>query len=83
MSVVEYDKYERMYVNSVQWGTLTRLPVMIISQCIQILNDFVVHLKLMQCYMSIISQFAKKEYMEQTIIGVTLSSVFTFLNFNR
>ena len=38
----------------------TKLIVVIISQHVQILN-LVVHLKLIQCYMSVIYQFFKKE----------------------
>ena len=35
---------------------LTRLTVVIISKYIQILNHYVVHLKLIKCYTSMISQ---------------------------
>ena len=35
---------------------LTKLIVVIISQCIRVSNHHVVYLKLTQCYMSIISQ---------------------------
>lgn len=41
------------------WRMLTRLIVMIISQCRHMSNHYIVHLKLM-CYMSIISQKLKK-----------------------
>ena len=40
---------------------LTNLIVVIISQYIHISNHYVVHLKLTQCYMSIISQWSCKK----------------------
>ena len=40
---------------------LTRLIVVIILQYIQILNHYIVHLKVTQYYMSVISQFKKRE----------------------
>ena len=42
--------------NNCEWGwVLTRLLVVIISQYVQILNPYVVHLKLL-CFMSVVSQ---------------------------
>ena len=40
---------------------LTKLIVVIISQCIHTSNHYVVHLGLIQCYMLIISQKRKLE----------------------
>ena len=40
---------------------LTRLTVVIILQYIQILNYHVVHLKLVECYVSVTSQLKKRD----------------------
>ena len=50
--------------NYQQWMILTRL--VIIKQFIQVLNHDVVHLKLIKCCMSIISQFLKKKKERRT-----------------
>ena len=43
----------------VRWQMLTRLPVVVISQWMQIWNHCVVHLKLTQHYMSTIHQYKR------------------------
>ena len=43
----------KLFCNYVWWCLVTRL-IAIISQCLQISNHSVVHLKLMECYMSIV-----------------------------
>ena len=42
--------------NHVRWWMLTKLTVVITSQYIHILNHYVVYLKLIQCYLSSLSQ---------------------------
>lgn len=49
---------------------VTRLTVVIISQCIQILNHYAVHLKLVQYYMSIIPQL--KNIYQLLLLGCIL-----------
>ena len=54
------DHKKRNFSTYVWWWMLTRCTVVIISQSIQIMNHHIAHLKLVQCYVSIISKFLKR-----------------------
>ena len=59
-----FSSQEKNIYNCVWWRMLPRFIVVIISQYIHILNHYVVHLKLINCCMSIVSQFKKTPKME-------------------
>ena len=50
--------------NNIWWCMLTRHILVIILQYLQILNLYIVHMKLIQCHMSIICQL-KKEWLNR------------------